>query len=167
MGQKRVLILPQHHLIESFDWSRSVEPIHLGRVLYNQPNDSALWKSVSKSLDVTIDIVLEHPNASWDWKSLGGNHAISLHDKLSNLHLPWLELAINDASIPPLSVVFSDPKASWNYDDLARKLPMRDLLRLRPVSGWLQSMSLNVSRRATISDIVSYVCLLLDVNFAR
>jgi hypothetical protein len=116
---------------------------------------------------LTIDFLLRRKKAAWDWTAVTANRAISLEDKTANPTLPWG--AINCTSWkypPPLQVVLDSPELQWPYKYLAGVYRPSELLALMHRPEWISDFVKEVSKRATMDDVLKNVSWIATFSLA-
>jgi hypothetical protein len=143
-----------------FDWhDKSIFPCDLATIVRHRANEDPIFRSISASPDLTMELVASRPAAKWDFEALSNHKNISLHDKLRHHTLPWEMMNKADDPLPPLSLVLSLPDLPWEYDELWCKWPLDTILDVSPDSDIIDWHEVSTKAAGNISLVAQYASL--------
>ena len=130
--------------------------VSVGTPVYNSH-----WKYISCNPSLTIDWLLEFPDADWDWKSVSANSNITPEHILNNPQLKWDWTAVTRNPSVTMEFIENNPELSWDRYYIGMN-PNIDIIYLKKQMKKSHGLAGNIfgilsSPSIAIKDYISYI----------
>jgi hypothetical protein len=116
------LHLPTQWIIHDIRIIQTCLDIHIQHMLEQMKDRCApdFYYMISGNQCVSIKLVLQHPEADWNWRHLSCNPNISLSDIFDHPNLPWCHRSVSMHPHLTIQDIICHPEISWNYEVIKR-----------------------------------------------
>ena len=89
-------------------------------IFNNKDKSEYFMLNLSRSVNLTLDLINNHPNERWNWMFISLNKAIKFKDIIENIHLPWDWHWLSTNPSIEMKHVLDNPDKSWDWIELSK-----------------------------------------------